>query len=135
TNNLTLLTYRCQSRRLILKRKLNNTIVYMTKYLFFIITLICPALVYAQQTAPDAGTVYRFSVQDCVNYAYQHQDSVVNAGLDVKNAGYHVKEIIGQGLPQVSASGNFQDYIQIPTTLIPGEFIGQPGVTIPVKFG
>jgi outer membrane protein TolC len=89
---------------------------------------------YAQQPKP-AGQVYNFSLADCINYAYEHQDTVLNTGLDAKSASYHVKEIIGQGYPQVSASANFQDYIQIPTTLIPGEFVGQPGTFIPLKFG
>jgi outer membrane protein len=30
----------------------------------------------------------------------------------------------------------FQDYLKIPTTLLPGEFFGAPaGTFIPVKFG
>jgi outer membrane protein len=89
---------------------------------------------FAQQAKPDSQT-YNFSVADCVNYAYQHQDSVVNAGLDVTSAGYHVKEIIGQGYPQISGAASFQDYLKIPTTLIPGEFFGAPGTFIPLKFG
>jgi outer membrane protein len=106
------------------------------KQILFTASLICALAFtgYAQQTPPN-GQLYKFTLADCVSYAYEHQDSVLNAGLDVKSAGYHVKEIIGQGLPQVSGSASFQDYIQIPTTLIPGEFIGQPGTFIPLKFG
>lgn len=89
---------------------------------------------YAQQSPPD-GQVYNFTLADCINYTYQHQDSVLNAALDVKSAGYRVKETIGQGLPQVNATGSFQDYLKIPTSLLPGEFFGAPGTFIPVKFG
>jgi outer membrane protein len=88
----------------------------------------------AQQAKPDTQ-IYNFSVADCVNYAYQHQDSVLNAGLDVKSAEYHIKETIGQGYPQLSGVASFQDYLKIPTTLIPGEFFGAPGTFIPLKFG
>ena len=86
----------------------------------FIMALFCTVAVtsYAQQ-APPRDSVYNFSIQDCVNYAYQHQDSVVNAGLDVKSAEYKVKETIGQGLPQVNGSVSFQDYIQPPATVGP----------------
>jgi outer membrane protein len=91
---------------------------------------------YAQQTAPPPGTVYNFALQDCINYAYEHQDSVLNAKLDVKSAEYNVKETIGRGLPQVNGTAGFQDYLKIPTTLLPGEIFGQPaGTFIPVKFG
>jgi outer membrane protein len=72
---------------------------------------------YAQQVSPD--TSHGFTVQDCINYAYQHQDSVVNAGLDIKSAEYKVKETFGQGLPQVNGSISFQDYIQPPVTVGP----------------
>ncbi len=87
----------------------------------------------AQQAVQDTGT-YNFTVADCVNYAYAHQHDVINANLDVKSAEYHVKEIIGQGLPQVNGSANFLDYLIIPTTLIPGSFIGQSG-NVKLKFG
>jgi outer membrane protein len=85
-----------------------------------IITLLLLAArimpVFAQQVQPDS--VYNFTLQDCINYAYEHQDSVVNAGLDVKSAGYKVKETIGQGLPQISGTAQFQDYLQLPVTLV-----------------
>lgn len=86
------------------------------------------------QEQPGSAT-YSFTVTDAINYAYTHKDSVVNAGLDVKSADYRVKEIIGQGLPQISGSASFQDYLKVPTTLLPGEFFNQPGTFIPVKFG
>jgi len=88
---------------------------------------------YAQQAPPD--TTYNFGVQDCITYAYVHQHDVKNAALDVTSADYRVKEIIGQGLPQVSGAAGFQDYFKIPTTLIPGEFFNEPGTFIPLKFG
>ncbi|HEY4327679.1 MAG TPA: TolC family protein [Mucilaginibacter sp.] len=88
----------------------------------------------AQQAAPDTQ-VYHFTVADCVNYAYTHQHDVVNSSLDVKSAGYHVKEIIGEGLPQVNGGASFIDYLQVPTTLLPGDFFGKPGTEVPVKFG
>jgi outer membrane protein TolC len=91
---------------------------------------------YAQQAAPTSTLPYNFTVQDCINYAYEHQDSVINAKLDVKSAEYNVKETIGRGLPQVNGTAGFQDYLKIPTTLLPGEIFGQPaGTFIPVKFG
>ena len=69
--------------------------------------------------APPDTQAYRFSVADCINYAYTHQDTVLNAGLDVKSAEYKVKETIGIGLPQISASANFQDYLKTPSILFP----------------
>lgn len=106
------------------------------KNILFILSLICATAFtgYAQQPQPE-GQVYNFTLADCINYAYQHRDSVLNAALDVKSAEYRVKETIGRGLPQVNGTGSFQDYLKIPTSLLPGEFFGAPGTFIPVKFG
>ena len=73
---------------------------------------------YAQQAAPPPAD-NNFTVTDCINYAYEHQHDVINSKLDTKSADYHVKEIIGQGYPQISGSASFQDYIKSPTVLFP----------------
>ncbi len=106
------------------------------KNILFLFSLICATAFtgYAQQPQPN-GQLYNFTLADCIDYAYQHRDSVLNAALDVKSAGYRVKETIGRGLPQVNGTGSFQDYLKIPTSLLPGEFFGAPGTFIPVKFG
>lgn len=72
----------------------------------------------AQQAPPNNGP-HSFSLQDCINYAYEHQDSVKNAKLDVASANYKVKETIGQGLPQVNGSVSFQDFLRAPATIGP----------------
>ncbi|WDF81253.1 TolC family protein [Mucilaginibacter sp. KACC 22773] len=106
------------------------------KYLLFTATFLGAIALksYAQETPPNNQT-FNFSVQDCVNYAYEHQNTVVNAGLDVKSAEYKIKETTGTGLPQINGSASFTDYLKVPTSLLPGEFFGAPGTFIPVKFG
>ena len=74
---------------------------------------------YAQQTAPPPAAGHNFSLQDCINYAYEHQDSVVNAGLDVKSAEYKIRETKATGLPQINGSATFQDYLRPPTSVGP----------------
>ena len=90
------------------------------KHRILITSLICLAALngFAQQAPTDTGT-YNFTIADCLNYAYNHQRDVVNANLDVTSAGYHVKEIIGQGYPQFSGSASFQDYLKTPVILFP----------------
>lgn len=79
---------------------------------------------------------YTFNLDECINFAYANQTDVLNAGIDVDIAVSKVRETIGIGLPQVTAILNFQDFLKQPTTLLPGEFFGQPsGTTVPVKFG
>ncbi len=87
------------------------------------------------QLQPTGEQTYTFGVADCIKYADEHQSTVVNANLDIKSAEYRVKETIGIGLPQISGQATFTDYLKLPTTLLPGEFLGAPGTFIPVKFG
>ena len=96
-----------------------NESKHRMKHILFITSLICVLNLksFAQQAPPD--TAYNFTVADCVNFAYNHQHDVVNANLDVTSANYHVKEIIGQGYPQLSGSASFQDYLKTPVILFP----------------
>jgi outer membrane protein len=87
------------------------------------------------QVVPPNNETHNFTLQDCINYAYEHQDTVINAKLSVQSTEYRIKEIIAGGLPQINAGATFQDYLKLPTTLLPGEFVGQPGTFIPVTFG
>ncbi|MDP9081505.1 MAG: TolC family protein [Bacteroidota bacterium] len=90
------------------------------KHILLIICLVSGITLkgFSQQAAPDSQR-YNFSIQDCINYAYAHQHDVINANLDVTSAEYHVKETIGQGLPQISGTASFQDYLKSPTVLFP----------------
>ncbi|MBS1501049.1 MAG: TolC family protein [Bacteroidetes bacterium] len=90
------------------------------KNIFIITILLLGSVVtgYAQQAAQPAA-VHNFSLQDCINYAYEHQDTVKNAVLDVKSAGYKVKETTGIGLPQINGVASFQDYLKTPAVIFP----------------
>ena len=101
------------------------------KFLTLIICLCLGLSVSAQQT----DTVAALSLKQAIDYAQNHQVSILNARIDEDIARNTVKQTIGIGLPQVSGNANFQDFIKLPTSLLPGEFFGQPGTQIPVQFG
>ncbi|WP_299591482.1 TolC family protein [Mucilaginibacter sp.] len=92
------------------------------KYILILMCLLCGMVLkgFSQQARPDTQK-FNFSIQDCINYAYEHQDSMLNASLDIKSADYKVKETIGIGLPQVSGSAVFQDYLKTPTVIFGGQ--------------
>ncbi|NCA84849.1 MAG: TolC family protein [Clostridia bacterium] len=88
----------------------------------------------AQQSTED--TVLYFSMDSARAFAREHNYDVINALKDIEIARKQVVEIRAMGLPQISASVGYNDFIDIPTQLIPGEFFGEPaGSFIPVKFG
>lgn len=101
------------------------------RYLSLLICLFFAIAAKAQQ----ADTVAAFSLKQAIDYAQNHQISILNARIDEDIARNTVKQTIGIGLPQVSGNANFQDFIKLPTSLLPGEFFGQPGTQIPVQFG
>ncbi len=83
-----------------------------------------------------SGEEFKFSLQQCIDYALAHQSAYLNAQIDEEISKRKVQEILGMSLPQISASGGINDFIEIPTSLLPGEVFGAPaGTYIPVKFG
>lgn len=90
---------------------------------------------YAQRT-DTARKVNAFSLQQAVDYAKKNSVQVKNALVDYQIQKQVNRETTAAAYPQLSASGSFQDYLDIPTSLLPGEvFGGTPGTFIPVQFG
>jgi outer membrane protein len=82
------------------------------------------------------STVKSFSLQQAIDFALQNQNDVKNAMIDEEIAHKKVNEIMGAGLPQINSSFNLQDFLEIPTSLIPAEFFGgRPGTFAAIKFG
>lgn len=77
-----------------------------------------------------------FSVQQAVEYANKNSVQVKNALLDIAIQKQTNRDVTSIALPQISGTGSVTDYLDIPTTLLPGEIVGQPtGTFVPVKFG
>ena len=88
----------------------------------------------AHSQGPD--NVMQFSIKEAIDFSFQHQKDVLNSQLDVEIANSQVKETIGMGLPQISASFDVKDYVKIPVSLIPAEFFGgEAGTYEAVQFG
>ncbi|MEO5909300.1 MAG: TolC family protein [Pelobium sp.] len=84
----------------------------------------------------DTAQTHNFNLEQCINYAYEHQNTLLNAAIDQKIAASKVRETIGIGLPQISGSADLRDFLKTPTSLLPAEFFGgQAGQFIPVQFG
>lgn len=87
----------------------------------------------AQQT--DTAT-YSFSLKQSVEFGLTNSTQIRTAELQQMQATEKTKEILGIALPQVNGSFQVQDYLEIPTSLIPAEIFGGPaGQFIPVQFG
>ncbi len=83
-----------------------------------------------------AQQAWQFTLQEANDYAMKNSYVVKNSGLDVNKARKKVWETIATGLPQISGSMNYTNFLNLPVSLIPGEFFGgEPGTYMPVKFG
>ena len=99
------------------------------------ITLL--ALVFGVTTArAQEVNATSYSLQQAIDYAYKNSPNYLNAQNDVLMAKYKRKEVLGMAMPQVGVSVDMKNFLEIPTSLIPGEIFGAPaGTFLPVKFG
>jgi len=77
----------------------------------------------------------RLTLSEAQDHAMRNNRMVQAARAEVLASRIAVWETISSALPQVTATGSFTDNLKLMTTLLPGEFFGQPGVKIPVTFG
>lgn len=100
--------------------------------LFFIAAIACCSL------GLQAQDVHSYSLQQCIDYALQHQTDLKSARLDRDIAIARNKEVTGLALPQISANGSFTDNIVIQKQLIDASNFSDTipkGTLIPFEFG
>ena len=84
----------------------------------------------------SAQEIKSFTLKEAQQYAIENNYDVINAGTDVEIARKKVKENLAIGLPQVNASAGYSNYFELPTSLIPAEFMGgNPGEFAELQFG
>jgi len=79
--------------------------------------------------------VQTFTLKQAQLYALENSYDIINAKTDVEIANKKVKETYAIGFPQVSGVVGYQNNIEIPTQLIPGDFFGEPGTFQEIQFG
>ena len=97
-------------------------------YLLFLFPFL-----YTQSFAQPANT---FTAKEAVDYAIKNSVQVKNALVDIEIQRQTNKEITAAAYPQINGNLSVNDFLNIPTSLIPAEFFGgPPGTYAPVKFG
>jgi outer membrane protein TolC len=100
-----------------------------------IVRIICLLLVVNSAMA-QTGTKHAFTAKECVDYAHKNNVQVKNALLNVQIQLEINRDVTSAALPTLSGVISGNDYLKIPTSLLPGEIFGQPaGTYIPVQFG
>lgn len=90
----------------------------------------------SEQTMAQLAKKYEFTVNDAVAFAQKNNMQVKNALLAIQVQKETNREITAAAFPTISGSVGVTDYLEIPTSLLPGQIFGQPaGTYIPVQFG
>lgn len=124
----------CESHIILMKTNNSNDMKNrIIKYLLLMTALLF--MIFAVR-AQDQEKQTSFNLDQAIAYAMEHSYVLHNTRQDITIAQKKVWEIISTGLPQVSGSANYNWFLNLPVSLIPGEFFGkEPGTYIPVKFG
>lgn len=100
--------------------------MYRIIYLFLGLVLSIPS--FAQTLSLSLQEAHQMALDS----SYAMRDARYNTDKKIKE----VKEILAYGLPQINATADYQNYLEIPTSLLPDEiFGGSPGDFTPVQFG
>jgi outer membrane protein TolC len=103
----------------------------MKKIIHLIIVLFLTQFVSAQ----DAN---KFTLQDAVEYALQHNSTVKQSQRNILKAKKKVWETTSMGLPQIEGTVSYQKFIEQPVNLMPARIfnpMAPPDTYVPVKFG
>ncbi|MCF8274208.1 MAG: TolC family protein [Flavobacteriaceae bacterium] len=101
----------------------------INKKLFLLIFMLT-SVMFSQET------IQSFSLQQAIDYALEHNRTAKNALRDIEAAKKQKWETISTGLPQISASIDYQNFLKQQISLIPAEFFGgNPGEFAEVTFG
>lgn len=105
----------------------------MKKRLIKLLLLALPLMIGRTVTAQQVNS---FSAKQAVDYGLKNSVLVKNALLDIEIQRQTNKEITAAAFPQINGNISINDYLSLPTSLIPAEFTGgPPGTFIPLKFG
>ncbi|MBD8489641.1 TolC family protein [Echinicola sp. CAU 1574] len=82
-----------------------------------IATFCLTGSLFAQDKFQEGGV---FTLQECIELGLKHNTEIKKAQLDEEAANYQRKEIIGTGLPQVDAYGDYNNFLDVYPQAIPG---------------
>ncbi len=89
---------------------MNVISIWMKERLWLLMLLLSVNFLTAQKS---------FTPEEAMSYAIEHHLKMQNAELDIRSSEKKIRETLGIGLPHLSTTGQFQNFLKIPTTVIP----------------
>ena len=101
----------------------------MKIHLFLILTLLIGST--QAQELPESLTL-----EEAIAFGLTHNRSIINADREIQKAKKEKWKTIATGLPQISSEVNYQNFLEMPVSLVPAEFFGgNPGEFSELTFG
>ncbi|MDL1913457.1 MAG: TolC family protein [Bergeyella sp.] len=75
------------------------------------------------------------SLEEAIRYALTYKADALKAGLNIEKSAIQIKEVRANVYPRIEVVGNTTYNPLLQKTLLPGEVMGKPGITVPVTFG
>ena len=76
------------------------------------------------------------SLEEAIAFGLTHNRSIINADREIQKAKKEKWKTIATGLPQISSEVNYQNFLELPVSLVPAEFFGgNPGEFRELTFG
>ena len=86
-------------------------------------TLLLVVLFLVGTMLTSAQEPVKVSLQDAIKLAMQNNTDILNSDLDLKIAQKKVWETVATGLPQITATGNYQHVFKVPTMSFGGKTV------------
>jgi outer membrane protein len=81
-------------------------------------------MIFALAISFSAFSQQKFTLKQAIQYGQSNSPSVQIAQIGVADADQLILQNRAIGLPKISASGNYQHFLQLPAQLVPAEFFG-----------
>jgi outer membrane protein TolC len=85
------------------------------KVLFFLLFLFLPGLIFSQQRVGDSSLLANATLNECIQYAIQHNPDLQNAKINEDITETIIKSKLADWYPQVNFTYNLQHNFQLPT--------------------
>lgn len=107
------------------------------KSLIYAFTLLIPGVLSAQNSVPELSFPEPLTLKETIQIGLENNRNYQKALMDEDKAKYQRNEIRGAGLPQVSAYGDYNNFIDVYPQAIPGGgfFGGSPEDINVIAFG
>lgn len=111
------------------------SLLHTSKTLYLIRIMIITIHLFAVLNA-KGSTPMQLSLEQAISMAMEQNKDIQKSWIDTRIAQQQIRETTAIGLPQVNATLGYQYYIDVPTSLVPAEFLGgEPGEFAELQFG